>query len=160
MHPTMAFVHPEMDRVQSVDSGAPEGEEDRFSWRKRLAHLGGKREELLGRKRHDATSSFKVTGEEAGTRIDVGFRGSSCVGPKGGTKGRRETRRCHGLGPATRSLSEGKKVVWEGIVHLATWYFVNCRGRKIEGAERAIFLVRLGHLFSSCSFSNNPSPIN
>ena len=136
MHPSVEFVHPETDRVQSVDSGAQEGEEDGFSWRKRLALLGGKRAELLGRKRHDATSSFKVTGEEASTQIDVSFRGSSCVGPRGGTKGRRETRRFHGLGSGTRSLSDGKRVVWEGIVHLATWCFVKCRGRKKEGAER------------------------
>ena len=92
-------------------------------------------------------SSFKVTGEEASTRIDVGFRGGSCVGRRGGTKGRRETRRCHGRGSGTRSLSEGKKVEWEGIVHLATWCFVKCRGRKIEGAERAIFLARFFFFF-------------
>ena len=52
---------------------------------------------------------------------DVGFRGGSCVGPRGGTKGRRETRRCHGRGSGTQSLSEKKKVVWEWIVHLVTW---------------------------------------
>ena len=143
MHPSVEFVHPETDRVQSVDSGAQEGEEDRFTWRKRLALLGGKRGELLGRKGHDVTSSFKVTGEEGSTEIDVGFGGGSCVGPRGGTKGRRKTRRCHGLGSGTRSITEGKRVGWEGIVHLATWCFVKCRGRKIEGTERAQLLTGL-----------------
>ena len=121
MHPSVEFIHPETNGVQGVDSRAEEGEEDRFSWRERLELLGGKRGELLGREGHDATSTFKVAGEEAGTRVDVGFSGGSCVGPRGGTKGRRETRRCHGRGSGTRSLSEGKKVVWEGIVHLETW---------------------------------------
>ena len=120
MHPCVEFIHPGTNGVQSVDSGKQEGEEDRFHWRERLALLGGKRGELLGRKGHDATSSFKVMGEEAGTGMDVGFRGGSCIGPRGGTKGRRETCRCHGRGLMTRSLSVGKKVVWEGIVHLAT----------------------------------------
>ena len=121
MHPSVEFIHPEADGVQGMDSGAQEGEADRFSWREGLALLGGKRGELLGREGHDATSFFKVAGEEASTRVDVSFRGGSCVGPRGCTKERRETRRCHGRGSETRSLSEGKKVVWEGIVHLATW---------------------------------------
>ena len=121
MHPSVELIHAEANGVQSMDSGAQEGEEDRFSRRERLALLGGKRGELLGRKGHDATSSFEVTGEEASTWVDVRFRGGSCVGPRGGTKGRRKTRRCHGRGSGTRSLSEAKKVVWEGIVHLATW---------------------------------------
>ena len=121
MHPIVEFIHPETNGVQGVDSGAQEGEEDRFSWRERLALLGGKRRELLGREGHDAASSLKVAGEEASTRVAVGFREGSCVRPRGGTKGRRETRRCHGRGSKTRSLSEGKIMVWEGIVHLATW---------------------------------------
>ena len=121
MHPSVEFVYPQTDGVHSVDSGAQEGWEDRFSWRKRLALLGGKRGELLGRKGHDAASSFKVTGEEASTLIDVGFRGSSCVRPRGGTKGTREIRRCHSRGSGTRSLCEGKQEVWEGLMHLATW---------------------------------------
>ena len=121
MHPSVEFIHPETNGVQSVDSGAQEGEEDRFSWRERLALLRGKRGELLGREGHDATSSFKVTGEEASTRVDVCFRGGSCVGSRENTKRRRETRRCHGPGSWTRSLSEGNKVVWERIVHLAPW---------------------------------------
>ena len=117
----MEFIHPETNGVQGVDSEEKEGEEDRFSWGEGLPLLGGKRGELLGREGHNATSTFMVAGEEAGTRVDVGFKGGSCVGPRGGTKGRRETRRCHGWGSGTRSLSEAKKVVWEGIVHLATW---------------------------------------
>ena len=121
MHPSVELIHPEANGVQSVDSGTQEGEEDRFSWRERLALLGGKGGELLGREGHDATISFQVTREEASTRVDVGFRGGSCIGPRGGTKGGRETRRCHGRGSGTRSLSEGKKQVWERIVHLATW---------------------------------------
>ena len=137
MHPIVEFIHPETNGVQSVDSRAQEGEKDRFSWGERLAILGGKRRELLGREEHDATSSFKVTGEEASTRVYVGFRGASSVGPRGCTKGRRETRGCHGRSSGTRSLSEGKKVMWEGIVHLATLVFLKLRGRKIEGAERA-----------------------
>ena len=96
MHPSVELIHPEINGVQSVDSGAQEGEEERFSWREGLALLGGNRGELLGREGHDTMSSFKVAGEEACTRVDVGFRGGSCVGPRGGTKGRRETRRCHG----------------------------------------------------------------
>ena len=48
MHPSVELIHPETNRVQSVDSGTQEGEEDRFSWRERLALLGGKRGELLG----------------------------------------------------------------------------------------------------------------
>ena len=67
------------------------------------------------------TSSFKIVGEEASTRVDVGFRGGRCVGPRRGTKERRETWLCHGWGSWTRSLSEEKNLVWEGIVHLATW---------------------------------------
>ena len=121
MHPSVEFIHPETNRVQSMDSGAQEGEEDRFSWRERLALLRGKRWELLGREGHNATSSLKIAGEQARTRVDVGFRGGSRVGPRGGTKGRRETRPSYGRGSGTRSLSEGKKEVWEGIVHLATW---------------------------------------
>ena len=121
MHPGVELIYPETYGVQSVDSGTQEGEEDRFSWRERLALLGGKRGELLGQEGHDATSSFEITGEEASPRVDVGFRGGSCVGPRGGTKGGRETRRCHGRGSGTRSLSEGKKLVWEGIVHLVPW---------------------------------------
>ena len=121
MHPSAEFIHQETNGVQSVDSGAQKGEEDRFSWRERLALLGGKRGELLGREGHDASSSFKVAGEEASTWVDVGFRGGSCIGPRVGPKGRRETRRYHGWGSGTRSLREGKKVVWEGLVHLATW---------------------------------------
>ena len=105
MHPSMKFIHPETNGVQGVDSGAQEGVEDKFSWQEGLALLGGKRGELLGREGHDATSTFKVAGEEAGTRVDVGFRGGSCVRPRGGTKGRRETGRCHGRGSGTRSLS-------------------------------------------------------
>ena len=101
MHPSVKFIHPETNGVQSVDSRTQEGEEDRFSWRERLALLRGKRGELLGRGGHDATSTCKVTGEEASTRVDVGFRGLSRVGPTGGTKGRRETRRCHGQGSGT-----------------------------------------------------------
>ena len=121
MPPGVEFVHTETNGVQSIDSGTHEGEEDRFSCRERLALLGGKRGELLGRKGHDATSSFQVTGEEASTRIEVGFRGGSCVGPRGGTNGGRETRRCHGEHSGTRSLSKAKKVVLAGIIHLATW---------------------------------------
>ena len=121
MHPSVELIHPEANGVQSVDSRTQEGEEDRFSWRERLALLGGKRGELFGREGHDATSSFELTGEEASTWVDVGFGGGSRVGPRGGTKGRRKTRRCHGRGSGTRSRREGKKVVWEGIVHLATW---------------------------------------
>ena len=121
MHPSVEFIHLETNGVQGMDSGAQKGEEDRFSWRERLALLGGKRGELLGREGHDATSSFEVTGEEASTWVDVGCRGGSCVGPRGGAEGRRKTRRCNGRGSGTRSLSEGKKVVWEGIVHLAAW---------------------------------------
>ena len=121
MHPSVEFIHPETNGVQSVDSGTQEGEEDRFSWREGLALLGGKRGELLGREGHDATSSFEVTREEASTRVDVGFRGGSCVGPRVGTKGGRETRHYHGWGSGTRSLGERKKQVWEGIVHLVTW---------------------------------------
>ena len=130
MHSSVEFIHPETNGVQSVDSGTQEGEEDRFSWRERLAFLGGKRGELLGREGHDATSFFKIAGEEASTRVDVGFREGSCVGPSGGTKGRWETRRCHGRESGTRSLSEGKKVVWEGIVHLATWCMNNLGAGK------------------------------
>ena len=121
MHPSVKLIHTETNGVQGVDSGAQKGEEDRFSWREGLALLGGKRGELLGREGHDATSSFLVAGEEASTRVDIGFRRGSCVGPREGTKGRRKTKRCHGLGSGTPSLSEGKKVVCEGIVHLATW---------------------------------------
>ena len=77
MHPSVEFIHPETNGVQGVNSGAQEGEEDRFSWREGLALLGGKRGELLGREGHDATSTFQVAGEEAGTRVDVGFRGGS-----------------------------------------------------------------------------------
>ena len=121
MHPSVEFIHQETNGVQSVDGGGQEGEEYRFPWQERLALLRGKRGELLGHEGHDATSSSKVTGEEASTLVDVGFRGGSCIGPRGGTKGRRETRRCHGRGSGTRGLSEGKKVVWEGMVHLATW---------------------------------------
>ena len=117
----MEFIHPDTNGVQGVDSGAQEGEVDRFSWRDGLALLGGKRGELVGQEGHDATSSFKVAGEEASTRVDVSFRGGSCVGPRGGTNGRRKTRRCHNRDSGTRSLSEGKEVVSEGIVHLATW---------------------------------------
>ena len=75
----------------------------------------------MGREGHDATSSFKVVGEETSTWVDVGFGGGGCVGHRGGTKGRRETRRCYCQGSGTRSLSEWERVVWEGIVHLATW---------------------------------------
>ena len=121
MHFSVEFIHPETNGVQGLDSGAQEGEEDRFSWRERLALLGGKRRELLGREGHDATSALKVTGEQASTQPDVGFRGGSCVGPRGGTKGSGKTRHCDGRGSGTRSLSEGKNVVWEGIVHLVTW---------------------------------------
>ena len=121
MHPGVELIYPETNGVKSVDSGTQEGEEDRFSWRERLALLGGKRRELLGRKGHDATSSFKITGEEASTRVDVGFRGGRCVGPRGGAKGGREPKRCQGRGSGTQNLSEGKKLVWEGIVHLVTW---------------------------------------
>ena len=117
----MEFNHPETNGVQGVDSAAQEGEEDRFSWREGLALLGGKRGELLGREGHDVMTSFEVAGEEANTRVDVGFRGGSCVRPRGGTKGRRESRGCDGRGSGTRGRSEGKKVVSEGIVHLATW---------------------------------------
>ena len=120
MHPSVEFIHPETNGVQSVDSGAQEGEDDIFSRRVGLAFLGGKGGELLGREGHAATSSFEVAGEEAGTPGDVGFREDSCVGPRVGTKGRGETRRCHGRGSGTRSLSKAKKVVREGIVHLAT----------------------------------------
>ena len=137
MHPGVELVHLETNGVQSLDSGTQEGEEDRYPWGERLVLLGGKRGELLGREGHDATSSFKVTGEEASTWVDVSFSGGSCVGPRGGTKGRRETRRCHGRSLGTRSLSERKKLVWEGIVHLATCCFVECWGRKMKGAERA-----------------------
>ena len=127
------------------------GERDWQSW-------GVSEGSCWAEKGHDTTSSFKVTGEEASTRIDVGFRGSSCVGPRGGTKGRREIRRCHGLGSGTRSLSEGKREVWEGIVHLATWYFVKCRGRKIEGAERANYTAPGGRLIYP-SPPTNPNPV-
>ena len=48
MHSSVEFIHPEINGVQSVDSGTQEGEEDRFSWRERLVLLGGKRGELLG----------------------------------------------------------------------------------------------------------------
>ena len=78
MHPGVELIHPETNGVQSVDSGTKEGDEDRFSWRERLALAGGKRRELLGREGHDAMSSLEVTGEEASTRVDVGFRESSC----------------------------------------------------------------------------------
>ena len=81
MHPSVEFIHPETKGVKGVDNGAQEGEEDRFSWRERLALLGGKRGELLGREGHDATSSFEVAGEAASTRVDVGFCGGRCVGP-------------------------------------------------------------------------------
>ena len=123
MHPSVELIHPQTNRVQSVDSGTQEGEVDRFSWRERLALLGGKRGKLLGRQGHDTTSSLEITGQEASTRVDVCFRVGCCVGPSWGTKGGRETRRCHGRGSGTRSLSEGKKLVWEEIVHLATWCF-------------------------------------
>ena len=121
MYPSMKFIHRETNGVQSVDSGTQEGEEGRFSWRERLALLRGKCGELLGRERHEAKSSFKITGEEASSRLDVGFRGGSSVGPRGGFKEGRETRRCLGRGPGMRSVSVGKKLVWEGIVHVATW---------------------------------------
>ena len=120
MHSSMEFIHTATNQVQSVESGTYAGEEDRFFGQERLTLLRCKRGELVGRKGHDATSSFGVTGEEASTRINVGFREGSCVGPRG-TKGTRETRCCHGRSLGTRSLSEGKKVVWKGIVHLATW---------------------------------------
>ena len=42
MHPSMEFIHRETNGVQSVDGGTQEGKEDRFSWRERLAFLGGK----------------------------------------------------------------------------------------------------------------------
>ena len=136
MHHSVEFIHPETNGVQSVDSGAQEGEEDRFSWRERLALLGDKRGELLGREGHNATSSFKVAGEEASTRVDVGFRGGNCVGPIGGTKGRRETRCCHGRGSGIRSLSEGEESGVGGDRAPSDLVFVKLRGREIEGAER------------------------
>ena len=74
MHPSVELIHLEANGVQSVDGGTQEGEEDRFSWRERLALLGGKR------------------GEESGAGGD-------------------------------RAPSD--------------LVFVKCRGRKIEGAERA-----------------------
>ena len=42
MHPRVEFIHLESNRVQSVNSRAHEGEEDRFSWRERLTFLGSK----------------------------------------------------------------------------------------------------------------------
>ena len=48
MHPSVELIHPETNGVQSVNSGTQEREEDRFSWRERLALLGGERGELLG----------------------------------------------------------------------------------------------------------------
>ena len=104
-----------------MEGGKLEGKEDRFSWRERLARLGGKREELVGREGHDTASSFKVAGEKASNRINVGFGGGSGVGPRGDTKGRWETRRCHGWGSGMQSLSEGKRKLWEGILHLVAW---------------------------------------
>ena len=47
MHLSVELIHPEANGVQSVESGTQERDEDRFSWRERLALLGGKRGELL-----------------------------------------------------------------------------------------------------------------
>ena len=101
MPPGVEFIHPGTNGFPSVDSGAQEGEEDRFPWQERLALLGGKRGELLGREEHDVTSSFKVRGEQASTRVDVDFRGGSCVVPRVGTNGRWDTRRSHGRDSGT-----------------------------------------------------------
>ena len=79
-----------------MESRAEEQEENRFPWLETLALVRGKCGELVGREGHNVAGSFKVVGEEASTRIDVGFRRGSCVGPREGTKGRWETRRCHG----------------------------------------------------------------
>ena len=66
-------------------------------------------------------SSFKVTGKDACTGVEVGFKGGSYVGPRRSTKGRWDIRHCQGRGSGRRSPSEGKNVVRERIVHLATW---------------------------------------
>ena len=123
MHLGVEVVHAKTNGVRGVDGRAGERNEDRFSWRESLAFLGGECRQLVRRESHDRVGSFKVTGEEASTWVDVGFGVGSSVGPRGGTKGRWETRRCQGWGSWTRSLSEGKKVVSGGTVHLATWCF-------------------------------------
>ena len=99
--------------------------------------MGGEGGELLGREGHDGTSSFEVTGEEVSTQVDVGFGGGSSVGPRGDIEGGRETRRCHGWGSGTRGLSEGKETGVGGDRVPSDLVFVECRGRKIGGAERA-----------------------
>ena len=98
----------------------------------------------MGREGHDATSSLEVTGEEASTWVDVGFGVGSSVGPRWDTEGGRETRRCHGRGSGTRSLSEGKETGVGGDRAPSDLVLVACRGRKIEGAERAVLFARPG----------------
>ena len=107
MHPRVEFIHTEANGVQSVDGETSKGQEEGFSGRERLALLEGKRGELGGREGHNAASSFEVAGEQASTRIDVSFGESSCVGPRGGTKRRWETRHCYCWRSGTGRLSAG-----------------------------------------------------
>ena len=78
------------------------------------------RGQLVGRESQDVAGSFKLTGEEVSTWVDVGLSRGRWVGPKRTTKWTWETSGCHDWGSGTRCLSEGTKVVGEGIVHLVT----------------------------------------
>ena len=140
MHPSVELIHPEANGVQGMDSGTEEGEEDRFSWREGLALLGGKRGELLGRKGYDATSSFEVTGEEASTWVDVGFRGGSCVGPRGGRQREEENQALPWSGLRDAKPKRGEESGVGGDRAPSDLVFVKCRGRKVKGAERVTTL--------------------
>ena len=129
MHPSVEFFNAGTDGVKSMDGRAEKGEENSLPQRETLALLGGKCG--VSRESHDGAGSFQVAGEKVSTWVDDGLSGCSCVRSRGERTAGWEIRHCHGRGSGTRSLSNGKKVVWEEIVHLATWC---C---KILGQEKS-----------------------